>query len=73
MTASQRYHDPVLLVRRRGDVGERQRSCHLVPVPVSTLPPVLTALCGERIEPGAAELLPEPDGMPCVTCLLVRR
>ncbi|QFZ22392.1 hypothetical protein [Saccharothrix syringae] len=70
MNASQRARDPVLLVRRRDDAGgERERSCHLVPMPDGTLS-ALVALCGERIEVGTAELLPEPEGMPCVACLL---
>lgn len=70
MNASQRFEEPVLLVRRRGDlVGEWDRSCHLAPLPDGTLTTLLT-LCGERIDVGTAELLPEPDGMPCVACLL---
>lgn len=70
MNASQRYREPVLLVRRRDHlVGERTRSCHVVPMPDGTTS-TLVALCGERIEVGTAELLPEPEGMPCVACLL---
>lgn len=70
MNASQRSEDPVLLVRKRGGhVGEWDRSCHLAPMPDGTLSTFLT-LCGERIEVGTAELLPEPEGMPCVACLL---
>ena len=63
---------PVLLVRlRRGVVGETQRTCHLVPTPSSddTMPTSLVAYCGLVIQPGTAELLSAPDGMPCVGCL----
>lgn len=62
---------PVLLVRlRRGVVGETQRTCHLVPTPPDdTVPPSLVAYCGLVIQPGTAELLSAPDGMPCVGCL----
>ncbi|MBB5804889.1 hypothetical protein F4560_004657 [Saccharothrix ecbatanensis] len=71
MNFSQRSHDPVLLVRKRGGFeGEWERSCHLVPLPDGTQSALLT-LCGERIDVGSAELLPEPEGMPCVACLLV--
>lgn len=70
MSPLPRSDDPVLLVRRRGDeVGLRDRSCHLVPLPDGTLSALVT-LCGQRIDVGMAELLPEPDGMPCVACLL---
>ncbi|MEU4741575.1 hypothetical protein AB0G02_14085 [Actinosynnema sp. NPDC023658] len=70
MNASQRSEDPVLLVRKRGGfAGERERSCHLVPLPDGTSTALLT-LCGERIDLGTAELLPAPEGMPCVACLL---
>ncbi|GAB2987495.1 hypothetical protein AB0K14_31845 [Actinosynnema sp. NPDC050801] len=70
MNASQRSEEPVLLVRRRGDlVGEWERSCHLAPLPDGTRSTLVT-LCGERIDVGTAELLPEPEGMPCVACLL---
>ncbi|GDY31059.1 hypothetical protein [Gandjariella thermophila] len=63
---------PVLLVRLRpGVVGESRRVVHVVPVPAgSAVPAVLVAYCGARIPPGAAELLPEPAGMPCTACLL---
>lgn len=62
---------PVLLVRlRRGVVGETQRTCHLVPRPPDdTMPTSLAAYCGLVIEPGTAELLSAPEGMPCVGCL----
>ena len=70
MSASQRSEEPVLLVRRRADLaGEWERSCHLAHLPDGTLSALLT-LCGERIEMGAADLLSEPEGMPCVACLL---
>jgi hypothetical protein len=70
MNASQRSEDPVLLVRKRAAyAGERDRTCHLVPMPDGTMSD-LVALCGERISLEAAELLSEPDGMPCVPCLL---
>lgn len=62
---------PVLLVRlRSGVVGERERSCHLVPTPPGdAMPDALTAYCGLVIQPGTAELLSAPEGMPCVGCL----
>ncbi|GAB2806068.1 hypothetical protein [Lentzea nigeriaca] len=62
---------PVLLVRKRaGVVGETQRTCHLVPVPDDDRTPLaLTAYCGELIHRGEAELLTQPSGMPCVSCL----
>ena len=62
---------PVLLVRLRpGVVGERDRACHLVPTPTKdTMPTSLVAYCGLVIQPGTAELLNAPDGMPCVDCL----
>ncbi|WP_230425175.1 hypothetical protein [Prauserella cavernicola] len=61
----------MMVVRlRRGVVGETRRVCHLVPVPdVSETPTEITALCGERILPGQAELLSGFRGMPCETCL----
>jgi hypothetical protein len=66
------HRGPVLLVRKRpGVVGESRRSCHLVPVPdTAVFPAVLTAFCGERIEPGSADVLEDPVGMPCVECLV---
>ena len=62
---------PVLLVRKRaGVVGETQRTCHLVPLPDDGHSPVaLVAYCGEHIQPGEAELLSQPSGMPCIGCL----
>jgi hypothetical protein len=64
---------PVLLVRLRfGVVGESRRVVHVVPAPqnATTVPAVLTALCGEQIRPGTAEVLPELGGMPCGPCFL---
>ncbi|WP_447008785.1 hypothetical protein ACRAKJ_33505 [Saccharothrix sp. DSM 118769] len=69
MSPAARREDPVLLVRRLDDASGRERSCHLVPLPDGTRS-ALVALCGERIEVGTAELLPEPEGVPCVPCLL---
>ncbi|QQQ74819.1 hypothetical protein IOD16_27305 [Saccharothrix sp. 6-C] len=65
------HTEPVLLVRKRGDlVGEWERSCHLAPLPDDGTRSTLLTLCGERLDMHAAELLPEPEGMPCVACLL---
>ncbi|HEV7976514.1 hypothetical protein [Amycolatopsis sp.] len=60
------------LVRlRRGVVGESRRVIHLIPVPTEgALPGHLTALCGEEVYPGQAEMLDRLCGMPCQTCLL---
>ena len=59
------------LVRlRRGVVGESRRVCHLIPVPRGAVPEQLTALCGESIFPGEAEVLDGLRGMPCHPCLL---
>jgi hypothetical protein len=70
VNGSQRAEEPVLLVRRRGGPADgRESGCHLVPLPDGTRS-ALVALCGERIDVAAAELLPEPDGVPCVACLL---
>ncbi|MDQ2588511.1 hypothetical protein [Saccharothrix yanglingensis] len=70
MSPSPRAEEPVLLVRRLDHApGERERGCHLVPLPDGTRSALVT-LCGERIDVAAAELLPEPDGVPCVACLL---
>ncbi|MDX8032976.1 hypothetical protein SK803_22385 [Lentzea sp. BCCO 10_0856] len=65
-------NQPVLLVRLRpGVVGETQRACHLVPTPPNdVMPTSLVAYCGLVIQPGTADLLSAPDGMPCVSCLL---
>ncbi|MGW4112701.1 hypothetical protein ACWEFJ_17665 [Actinosynnema sp. NPDC004786] len=63
--------EPVLLVRKRADVaGEWERSCHLAPLPEDGTGATLLTLCGERVDVGAVDLLPEPEGMPCVACLL---
>jgi hypothetical protein len=52
--------------------GERERSCHLFPVPLSgATPKMLHAYCGQQIAPAQAELLDRPAGMPCVTCILL--
>ncbi|MFF1611418.1 hypothetical protein ACFVYA_26850 [Amycolatopsis sp. NPDC058278] len=59
------------LVRlRRGVVGESRRVCHLIPVPAGPVPAHLTALCGESIFPGEAEVLDGLRGMPCHACLV---
>jgi hypothetical protein len=60
------------LVRlRRGVVGESRRVCHLIPVPApGPVPEHLTALCGESIFPGEAEVLDGVRGMPCHACLV---
>ncbi len=59
------------LVRlRRGVVGESRRVCHLIPVPTGPVPEHLTALCGEAIFPGEAEVLDGLRGMPCHACLM---
>jgi hypothetical protein len=61
----------VLVRLRRGMVGETRRKCHLVLVrETNSIPDSLTALCGERICAGQAELLPEPAGMPCEWCVI---
>ncbi|HEY0692122.1 MAG TPA: hypothetical protein VGD71_24150 [Kribbella sp.] len=66
----------LLLVRLRARqrdgsvVGETRRVCHLVLVPDSpTVPEFLVALCGERIGPGAGEVLASVVGMPCEACM----
>lgn len=52
--------------------GERERCCHLFPVPVpGSTPRMLHAYCGQTITPDQAELLDGPKGMPCVTCILL--
>ncbi|MFC0548427.1 hypothetical protein [Kutzneria chonburiensis] len=52
--------------------GERERCCHLFPVPLpDSAPRMLHAYCGATITPGQAELLDRPKGMPCVTCILL--
>lgn len=59
------------LVRlRRGVVGESRRVCHLIPVPAGPVSGHLTALCGEAIFPGEAEVLSGLRGMPCHPCLM---
>lgn len=51
-------------------MGETRRVCHVVPLPdAQAVPDELTALCGERIQPGQAEVLPTFTGMPCEVCL----
>ncbi|GAA4613722.1 hypothetical protein [Saccharopolyspora hordei] len=51
--------------------GERDRSCHFFPLPTGgTTPPVLRAYCGFTIQPGQAESLDAPTGMPCLGCLM---
>jgi len=61
----------VAVVRlRRGVAGERRRVCHIVPIPDSgPIPGLLSALCGEPIAPGDAEVLNGICGMPCEACL----
>ncbi|QUQ72568.1 hypothetical protein [Kutzneria sp. CA-103260] len=52
--------------------GERERCCHLFPVPLpGAVPRMLHAYCGQQITPGQAELLDGHRGMPCVTCISV--
>lgn len=52
--------------------GERERCCHLFPVPVAgTMPKMLHAYCGQQIAPGQAEMLDGHKGMPCVSCILL--
>jgi hypothetical protein len=52
--------------------GERERCCHLFPVPLpGSAPKMLHAYCGATVTPGQAELLDRPKGMPCVTCILL--
>jgi hypothetical protein len=52
--------------------GERERCCHLFPVPTDgARPKMLHAYCGQQIAPGQAELLDRHRGMPCVTCILL--
>jgi hypothetical protein len=47
-------------------VGERDRTCHLVPISESSgMPEVLRAYCGVPILPGGADLLFAVTGMPC--------
>lgn len=59
----------MMIVRlRRGIVGETRRVCHLVPASLPD-PAELTALCGEVIQPGQADLLDGLRGMPCDQCL----
>lgn len=62
----------VMLVRPLpGLVGERERLVHIVPVPAgSGAPDLLTAYCGLRFEPGTAEVLSAPQGMPCFRCVV---
>jgi len=50
-------------------VGERQRTCHVVPYPETVeIPEFLTAYCGLRIAPGSADVV-SSVGMPCEACL----
>ena len=52
--------------------GERERCCHLFPVPLpGAVPKMLHAYCGQQIAPGQAELLDGHRGMPCVSCILL--
>lgn len=52
-------------------IGERRRTCHLVPLPdTDTIPRHLTAYCGLPIWPGSGEVLAAPSGPPCEACLL---
>lgn len=68
--------EALLLVRLRTSqpdgtrVGERDRTCHLVPFsPSEAVPEVLTAYCGLPITPGVAESVDRLLGMPCEACL----
>lgn len=62
----------VVLIRLKpGIVGESRRVVHAVaPLHGDELPDVLTTHCGERIEPGTADLLDRPTGAPCPACVL---
>lgn len=62
----------MFLVRlRAGLVRESRRVVHTVPVlDTDAIPATLIAYCGAIIEPGTAELLDGPTGMPCLGCLL---
>jgi hypothetical protein len=64
--------EALALVRlRRGVVGESRRVCHLIPIPMGQpMPAQLTALCGEHVHPGQADVLDRISGMPCQRCLL---
>jgi hypothetical protein len=43
---------------------------HLIRIPMSRpMPAQLTALCGEHVNPGQAEVLDTISGMPCQRCL----
>jgi hypothetical protein len=66
------HGEALALVRlRRGVVGESRRVCHLIPIPADQpVPDHLTALCGERVYPGDADVLDRICGMPCLSCLL---
>jgi hypothetical protein len=70
--AAPRTQNAVLLVRlKRGVVGESRRTVHVVRLPQGNeVSDTLTAYCGEQIDPGKAEMLPELTGMPCNRCLL---
>lgn len=60
----------VMLVRlRRGVVGERRRSVHLVPFPLQETDGVLVAYCGLPIVGIFAEYLDSFRGMPCELCM----
>lgn len=49
--------------------GERDRQVHFVTLATSApAPPVLKTLCGDLLDPDAAELLDGISGMPCVKC-----
>jgi hypothetical protein len=66
----------LMLVRLRArepdgsTLGERERSCHLVPAPdPGTTPEYLTTYCGRQIAPDSAERLDYMQGTPCEVCL----
>ena len=68
--------EALLLVRLRASrpdgtrVGERERTCHLVPFsPSEAVPEILTTYCGLPIMSGTAESLDRLLGMPCEACL----
>lgn len=55
-----------------GVAGEARRVVHVVPVPDASggVPESLMAVCGVQFGPGESDRLDNPDGMPCVGCLL---
>lgn len=62
----------LIYVRLRPETarGETERSVHLVRLPQASTER-LHALCGADFAPAAAERVAEPEGMPCLWCLLL--